>query len=50
MTRHGWSGTLQNGIRERRDIEEVTLPDLLVVGDVTKWYERKVRHPGSGIA
>jgi hypothetical protein len=30
---------LQNGIRARRDVQEVTLPDLLVVGDVTKWYQ-----------
>jgi len=25
----------------KRDLSEVTLPNLLVVGDVTNWYQRK---------
>jgi len=29
----------QNGIRYERDIQEVTLPDLLVARDVAKWYQ-----------
>jgi hypothetical protein len=41
---------LQNGIRERRDIQEVTLLDLLVDGDVTKWYQSKERHLGSDVS
>jgi hypothetical protein len=28
-------GMSRNGIRAKRDVQEVTLPDLLVVGDVT---------------
>jgi hypothetical protein len=30
---------LQIGIRAKRDVKEVVLPDLLVDGDVTKWYQ-----------
>jgi hypothetical protein len=29
----------QFGIKARRDVQEVTFPDLLVAGDVTKWYQ-----------
>jgi hypothetical protein len=31
-------GKLQNGIRAKRDVQEVVFPGLLVVGDVTKCY------------
>jgi hypothetical protein len=30
-----WMGMLQNGIRAKRDVQEVVFPILLVVGDVT---------------
>jgi hypothetical protein len=30
-----WLGMSQNGIRAKRDVHEVALPDLLVAGDVT---------------
>jgi hypothetical protein len=39
MARSGWLGTIQIGIKARRYVEEVTLPDLLVAGDVTNLYQ-----------
>jgi hypothetical protein len=30
---------LEKGIRARRGIEEVMFPGMLVVGDITNWYQ-----------
>jgi hypothetical protein len=32
-----WLGTLQIGIRAKRDVQEVALPGLLVAGDVSSY-------------
>jgi hypothetical protein len=32
-----WLGALQIGIRAKRDVQEVALPGLLVVGDVSSY-------------
>jgi hypothetical protein len=38
MVGPGWMGMLQNGIRSRRNVQEVTFPNLLVARDVRKRY------------
>jgi hypothetical protein len=32
-------GMSQIGIRAKRYVQEVVFPDLLVVGNITKWYQ-----------
>jgi hypothetical protein len=38
------AGMSRNGIRAKRDVQEVTLPDLLMVGDVTMTFSFIFEH------